>query len=169
MLPAVRKVLADVLPGVGLPSTVILLARHRRKRASRGRFSMEWVINWPVVAAYGVLVFLSATIANLICRSRRRPPAGCGAAGRSDFHGAAYRLDQYSARFSWASRLSATVISTANHPASQEGPKDLSWRQAWRGRCPLLHLAAPVSHGRTASECRRWRPGRDLATLDPRQ
>ena len=26
---------------------------------------MEWVINWPVVAAYGVLVFLSATIANL--------------------------------------------------------------------------------------------------------
>ena len=26
---------------------------------------MEWIINWRFVAAYGVLVFLSATIANL--------------------------------------------------------------------------------------------------------
>ena len=27
---------------------------------------MQWVIDWPVVAAYGVLVFVSALIANLL-------------------------------------------------------------------------------------------------------
>ena len=26
---------------------------------------MEWVIDWPVIAAYGILAFISAAIANL--------------------------------------------------------------------------------------------------------